>query len=134
MFFAAFFGRGAWGGMRDRGDQISALTGLRFVAALSVALAHATSFIAIPGLRLDYWMQSSAAFGMTLFFVLSGFVIHYNYRSIAGSASEIARFFWIRFARLYPLFVLVLLIDILLGAPVGSYLAGKSDGMDDILG
>jgi peptidoglycan/LPS O-acetylase OafA/YrhL len=40
---------------------------------------------------------------MTLFFVLSGFVIHYNY-AMAITGRQVARgtaaFFWARFARL----------------------------------
>lgn len=99
-------------------EEISSLTGLRFLAALSVAVAHGASMV----LRLDPqhaylvdWMGRGAAFGMTLFFVLSGFVIHFNYRETvtSGGASGIASFIWARFSRLYPLFFLVLAADFL---------------------
>jgi Acyltransferase family len=76
--------------MRHRRD-IPALTGLRFLAAFSVAVAHAASI----SLRLEQppsWfsaiqncLETTAGFGMTLFFVLSGFVIHYNYRNLISS-------------------------------------------------
>ena len=44
---------------------------------------------------------------MTLFFVLSGFVIHYNYAGLVtgGRLRGIGAFLWARFARLYPLFL-----------------------------
>ena len=57
----------------------------RFLAAFSVAAAHG----AIMTLKFDqpqfgptFWLTQGAVFGMTLFFVLSGFVIHYNYRML----------------------------------------------------
>jgi peptidoglycan/LPS O-acetylase OafA/YrhL len=51
---------------------------------------------------------------MTTFFVLSGFVIHYNYgANIAAKGAPAIRSFLIaRFARLYPLYLLVLLLSI----------------------
>ena len=47
----------------------------------------------------------------------SGFVIHYNYRSLISSAGAVgfAKFLWARFSRLYPLFAVFLVFDILLG-------------------
>lgn len=46
--------------------------------------------------------------GMTLFFVLSGFVIHLNYRASAGrDLAGFREFVIARFSRLYPLFFIV---------------------------
>jgi peptidoglycan/LPS O-acetylase OafA/YrhL len=45
-----------------------------------------------------------------LFFVLSGFVMCYNYASKLGSAKEIAHFMLLRFGRLYPLHLFFLLV------------------------
>ena len=42
---------------------------------------------------------------MTLFFVLSGFVIHYNYNATSPVRADCATFFVARFARLYPLYI-----------------------------
>lgn len=104
--------------MSDK-KEILSLTGLRFLAALSVAMAHGSSLI----FHVEYdkpllltWLPRGAAFGMTLFFVLSGFVIHYNYRTIvtAQGLNGIAAFIWARFSRLYPLFFMMLVIGILL--------------------
>src|SRR3974390_1656893 len=63
--------------------DLPALTGLRFIAACSVAIAHGTVLtlkFTSDSYGLLHWLTSIAGFGMTLFFVLSGFVIHYNYR------------------------------------------------------
>lgn len=117
------------GGLRDRTSPkigvtrtIPALTGLRFIAAFSVALAHGiTSCFQFDGgpFALQYWIETLAGFGMTLFFVLSGFVIHYNYRSVISGRgiAGVAEFLWARFARLYPLFLLIILVDILFEKP-----------------
>ena len=67
------------------------LTGLRFVAALCVAAAHGRSHIDIPEpgfATVAHWISTSAGFGMSPFFVLSGFVIHYNYRSVVSASRD----------------------------------------------
>jgi peptidoglycan/LPS O-acetylase OafA/YrhL len=63
---------------------IPSLTGLRFIAAFSVLFAHALPKIfPLPegSVLLNFYtlLESVSAEGMSLFFVLSGFVIHYNY-------------------------------------------------------
>ncbi len=51
--------------------------------------------------------------GMTLFFVLSGFVIHYNYYvSVRKGKQGSAKFFVARFARLVPLYALLLFAEL----------------------
>jgi peptidoglycan/LPS O-acetylase OafA/YrhL len=52
--------------------------------------------------------------GMSLFFVLSGFVIHYNYSGLltAPTAENLAKFLVARFARLYPLYLLIVIADV----------------------
>ena len=115
---------------QKRRQPIPQLTGLRFFAAISVAIAHAAAI----SLRIDppskllivkHWMEASAGFGMTLFFVLSGFVIHYNYAdklTFSGfrGASE---FFWARFSRLYPLYLFVLFIEFMSSTLISSYIS-----------
>ena len=68
-----------------------------------------------------------ANIGMTLFFVLSGFVIHYNYASSVSLPGGIRAFFVARFARLYPLFLLVFVVE-----TVDAFI--HVDGKVDILG
>ena len=112
------------------------MTGLRFFAALAVVLAH-SSFIILqlkPSSVVTGWMEKRTL-GMTLFFVLSGFVIHYNYRYLVttqGGAGFCA-FLWARFARLYPLFLLMLGFDILFGNPLYDFVAGDAAAIAIIL-
>ena len=49
--------------------------------------------------------------GMTLFFVLSGFVIHYNYCRTIPKAGGVRAFAVARFARLYPLYIALFIVD-----------------------
>lgn len=93
---------------------IPALTGLRFFAAMSVVVSHAIPKIikydeppAVVSL-----MSQTSAIGMTLFFVLSGFVIYLNYSQKIGTAAGLRDFFVARFARIYPLFFLCVAFDI----------------------
>ena len=120
-----------------RGGDIPALTGLRFFAALAVVLAH-SSFTILqfnPPSAVTGWMERLGPFGMTLFFVLSGFVIHYNYRYLVTTqgGAGFRTFLWARFARLYPLFLLMLGFDILFGGPLYDVVAGDAAALAIIL-
>jgi peptidoglycan/LPS O-acetylase OafA/YrhL len=94
-----------------RRPEIPALTGMRGVAAYSVLIAHALIFTG----RTWPPLYNLAHFAMSLFFVLSGFVIQYNYgtsfaKDKFGTATK--RFLVARFARLYPLYFVGLLFSI----------------------
>jgi peptidoglycan/LPS O-acetylase OafA/YrhL len=96
-------------------DSVPGLTGLRFVAAFCVLIAH--SVTVLIGAHEVYWIKQASGFRMTLFFVLSGFVIHYNYAAaVTGKQAfrGIATYLWARFARLYPLFLLTLAVAVFL--------------------
>jgi peptidoglycan/LPS O-acetylase OafA/YrhL len=88
---------------------VPALDGLRGVAALLVAGAHYTTMEG--GAPLSEIVQTLTGLGMTLFFVLSGFVIHYNYSATIARPGGLRLFFVARFARLYPLYILLILFD-----------------------
>lgn len=122
----------------NKRTEISGLTGLRFVAAMSVAIAHGSDEILKlqdTPLHLTYWLPQLAGFGMSLFFVLSGFVIHYNYRLAVTTEGlgGLFGFFWVRFARLYPLYFFVVLIDVTLGQKLSDYMAGHNNNFLDVL-
>ena len=114
-----------------RRQDIPALTGLRFFAAFSVLIGHGFSWILhsheTPGGAI-YWISQISGFGMTLFFVLSGFVVHYNYGNLVtkGRLRGIAAFLWARFARLYPLFLLMMLVYVALSSRTRDILMGRS--------
>jgi peptidoglycan/LPS O-acetylase OafA/YrhL len=91
--------------------EIPALTGVRFIAAAFVAVAH---FNIQANVSLwGYDLNASAPLGMSLFFCLSGFIIHYVYGEafVAGGAAW--SFFIARASRLYPLFLTVFLVALL---------------------
>jgi peptidoglycan/LPS O-acetylase OafA/YrhL len=98
--------------------HIAALDGLRFFAAFSVMVAHGYWYVVLlqqprtNHIMFDNLMLCGGSVGMTLFFVLSGFVIHFNYhKTVPASLSGRLDFFIARFARLYPLFLLVFAYD-----------------------
>ncbi len=89
--------------------QIDELTGLRGVAALFILLNHI--LLVYPVLRNNVISSSLSCLGymgMDLFFILSGFVICYNYadRIKNNPQNGIREFLVARFARLYPLYIL----------------------------
>lgn len=89
------------------------LTGLRFIAALGVLLFHLWRTL-LPGLGAPAWMQNlanSGYIGVNLFFILSGFVLVYAYLEPNGEMRGTQRqFYWARFARIYPVYFLALLL------------------------
>jgi peptidoglycan/LPS O-acetylase OafA/YrhL len=96
-----------------RPAQLPALTGLRFLAALCVVISHGAHAMTTIGNPLWYeYCAQLSAFGMTLFFVLSGFVIHYNYSEQITEYRwrGIMNFFIARFARLYPLYIVAVVL------------------------
>jgi len=97
--------------------QIPALTGLRFFAAFSILFAHACDWLAqFQGSTINANFSFVAIYGMPLFFVLSGFVIHYNYaKSFSSDSIALAccKFAAARFSRLFPLYLFLLLMAIL---------------------
>ena len=91
--------------------KIRSIELLRGLAALSVAVAHADSFIGgntnLPFSRWhDYAMPGTA--GVEFFFVLSGFVMAVAHGAEIGRGGHVGRFLWKRFCRIYPLFWIVL--------------------------
>jgi peptidoglycan/LPS O-acetylase OafA/YrhL len=120
----------------DRPD-IPALTGLRFYAAFFVLIAHACAALLAVHETPDgaiYWIRQASGFGMTLFFVLSGFVIHYNYAHLVTGAGVkgIGSYLWARFARLYPLFLLMMLIYVLVSSRHIDYWTGHAERLSSI--
>jgi peptidoglycan/LPS O-acetylase OafA/YrhL len=91
---------------------IPALTGLRFLAAGFVAYTH---FNSGANLTVFGFSFSPAPIGMSLFFCLSGFIIHYVYGAAlaARPGSAAVGFFVARVSRLYPLFLVVMMIGLL---------------------
>jgi peptidoglycan/LPS O-acetylase OafA/YrhL len=88
--------------------KLPALTGLRILAALAVYLSHIPPPHGASGPTASFFQ--AGYMGVTLFFVLSGFVLAINYfeRLRRPSARAVWNFAGARFARIYPLYILVL--------------------------
>lgn len=90
--------------------HLRALTGLRFVAAFQVLAYHGLSLSA----GSPAWMRSlvgSGYVGVSLFFVLSGFVLTYTYHdSLRDGTATRRAFVAARVARIYPVYLLSLLV------------------------
>ena len=87
--------------------RLPALTGVRFFAALAVMLSHFDhrGIVSVPSGVTDFLDGGRTA--VTLFFVLSGFILAYNYAALSGAAERI-KFYASRFARIYPVTLLAL--------------------------
>lgn len=87
--------------------RLDALTGIRFFAALAVVFIHISGSYGVP--EIEYPLGN----GVTLFFVLSGFILTYVYKSVEGT--ERLRVFYIaRFARIWPLHIATFIAAVIL--------------------
>jgi peptidoglycan/LPS O-acetylase OafA/YrhL len=96
--------------------QIPLLTPLRGIAALCVAIFHARLIFfpqwKEPLSEYTLFLENSYLW-VDLFFLLSGFVMMHVYKKtfIQGvDASQWKQFMWLRFSRIYPLFIITLLV------------------------
>lgn len=93
---------------------IRALTGLRIVAALWVVLFHFRPLIwqASPRLEDDLApLFDAGAQGVDLFFILSGFVLTWNYLDRMGpcwSTRASLHFLWLRLSRVLPIYLVTM--------------------------
>ena len=100
--------------------EIKALTGLRIVAAVWVVLFHFRPMLSdiSPDLRENLSpILNCGAQGVDLFFILSGFVLGWNYLDRMGrswSTREMLHFLWLRLARVYPVYLVTLHLAALL--------------------
>ncbi|RKH16491.1 acyltransferase [Corallococcus sp. CA047B] len=89
--------------------SLPALTGLRFFAALHVVAFHVTPREGRPAWLAGFLDNGPAS--VTLFFILSGFVLAQAYLGQASSGQVSRRAFWAaRFARVYPVYLLGLVL------------------------
>jgi peptidoglycan/LPS O-acetylase OafA/YrhL len=90
-----------------RKPMLPALTGLRALLALGILFFHFTP----PHMQLLAPVIDTAYAFVAVFFLLSGYVLAYNYVDRPGPLDK--REFWrARFARLYPIYLLALAISL----------------------
>jgi peptidoglycan/LPS O-acetylase OafA/YrhL len=119
--------------MNEQGE-IRALTGIRGVAAFGVALTHINQTKNIFGV---------VAFGdqaVDLFFCLSAFTLCLVYAAGSDRRLNLREFFVARFARVYPLYALVLIVGGAIsfalnknGFPYSTWDAAMADGVRQLL-
>jgi peptidoglycan/LPS O-acetylase OafA/YrhL len=102
--------------------NLAALTGARFPAALAVLLVHYQYAVADS---LPAWTARTAigGAGVSFFFVLSGFILIYNYLdrfTVDQSWRARADYVQSRFARIYPIYF----VTLILGTAVALWLRG----------
>ena len=92
--------------------MIDPLTSLRFIFAMMVFGAHCY----VIDNCFDTHFFKEGFVGVSFFFVLSGFIIAYNYQKKLDEKKIPKRTFWVaRIARVYPLHWLNLFIAVILG-------------------
>lgn len=93
-------------------ERYKPLTGIRAVAAIMVFLYHNRKYW--RGWLPDFVIQNLNEFhtGVSLFFVLSGFLIAYTYADKPlSSRKEYSKYLLIRFCRIFPVYLLILFIS-----------------------
>ena len=92
--------------------MINTLTSLRFIFAMMVFGAHCY----VIDNHFDIHFFKEGFVGVSFFFMLSGFIIAYNYQKKFSENKITKRTFWVaRIARIYPLHWLTLSIAVALG-------------------
>jgi peptidoglycan/LPS O-acetylase OafA/YrhL len=96
--------------VRAKKERLPALSGLRILAALNIVFFHFSN---------PKWFGPFAPIvangytSVSFFLMMSGFILAYNYEERARAGKLKAKNFWIaRFSRLYPVYVLALLISL----------------------
>jgi peptidoglycan/LPS O-acetylase OafA/YrhL len=97
--------------------HLRSLTGLRFIAA-SLVVVHHLSIYAL-GLGLLGKLAAPGYVGVSFFFVLSGFVLTFSWDSDASAG----RFYRRRFARVYPVHLLFVVVAMLPLSPPPNWSA-----------
>jgi peptidoglycan/LPS O-acetylase OafA/YrhL len=93
---------------------LPALTGIRIFAAYYVVMLHTGAGYfgrhGAPGVVLR--LLDKGYLAVSLFFILSGFILVYTYQGKMSGPENIVRFWEARFARIYPVYVLALVLMI----------------------
>lgn len=93
-------------------QNLGALTGVRFIAAMAVYFYHfGAGFMERLGAPFPIVnILKNGYVGVSVFFVLSGFILYYTYQGSVERFGDYKRFLEARFARVYPVYLLVLLV------------------------
>lgn len=102
-----------------RSGEIKALTGLRIIAAVWVVLFHFRPLLQLASPQLSDTLApvlDRGAQGVDLFFILSGFVLTWNYLERMGETFSVratVHFLWLRLARVWPIYLVTMHLALL---------------------
>jgi peptidoglycan/LPS O-acetylase OafA/YrhL len=118
---------------RDQETRLNSLTGLRFVAAMVVFISHFLEIFPILGDKTEasFIIAPLGLGGVGFFYVLSGFILTYVYQNRSNSFS-VREFYLKRFARVWPLHLVTLLI-VLLGVVTLRHQLGREHGVAQLV-
>src|SRR5579859_6972491 len=89
-------------------DRLNALTGLRSFAAVNIVFFHFSNPLWFGPLAP---VVNAGYASVSFFILLSGYVLAYNYAARARAGTlDVVRFYKARFTRLYPIYLLSLLL------------------------
>lgn len=89
----------------DTRPKLAWIQALRGIAVFLVVLTHARyTFLDTPAWAFAEQSLRNGAMGVDLFFVISGFIMVYTTRKLAGTPRDTADFLVRRFARIWPLY------------------------------
>ena len=91
------------------------MTGIRFFAAIHVVLYHNLYLFGDLSNQIPSFVRRIVDHGeaaVSLFFLLSGFILVHIYKDKLKSSKERTKYFLARFAKIYPLYFLAFLLDI----------------------
>ena len=108
--------------LNQSGGAFPALTSIRFLAALAVVVSHYSENQLLPLPTSVFNFLDGGRSAVSLFFVLSGFILTftYRYKLVRGG---VRTFYEARIARIYP----VILLGLLMCVPVVIYLVHAGD-------
>jgi peptidoglycan/LPS O-acetylase OafA/YrhL len=92
--------------------EIKPLTSLRFFASAAIVVLHLNGLLGVSTGSVPLGQ------GVSMFFVLSGFILTYNYANLRPEGR--ADYLLIRFARIWPTHILCLIIGFVLLHGIGA--------------
>ncbi len=101
------------------------LTSLRGLAALLVVFFHVKHYLLAFSEEFWFWFVKNGFLAVDFFFLLSGFILAYTYHARMSDLTlqKFFTFMGLRFARIYPLHLLVLLLFVLV--PLAHWITGR---------
>jgi peptidoglycan/LPS O-acetylase OafA/YrhL len=91
--------------MQKNSDLIETLEVSRFIAALMVVISHFMQFGLLPANYTFLDKFNGGGIAVTYFFVLSGFILTYNYKYL-GDQLSIKKYYINRISRIFPVLIL----------------------------